>query len=287
MTTLDPRITPFKDGLAAEYLRDKVQAKVYAPAIRQQIIMPLLPLHKRPATTSMMETQLLLGAEFDMYDVAGSWAWGQEVTETGLGYVGYVPKMALSPPAFTPSHRVNVLRAPVFTKPDLKSPIRIDLPLNARFLAGEEDGAYVKAVGFGFLHKKHIVPLATKTKQVAAFVDFAELHLGLPYIWGGVSSDGLDCSGLVQTALRASGQDAPRDSDLQRQHLGAALRQSEPLKRGDLVFWDGHVGIMQDSENLLHANGYHMVVASEPLKTATQRIKKSAGPILSYKRLVE
>ncbi|HHL42528.1 MAG TPA: NlpC/P60 family protein [Hellea balneolensis] len=282
MDKLDPRITPFKDGFAADHLKDKVDAKVYGAPIRQQIIMPVVPLHQRPATTSMMDTQLLLGTEFDMYDIAGSWAWGQEVTPAGFGYVGYVPKMTLAPPAFTPSHRVCVLRAPVFAKPDLKSPIRLDLPLNAKFLVEDTDGDYLKATGFGYIHKNHI---CQQTDKDTDFVQFAELHLGLPYVWGGISSDGVDCSGLVQSALRAAGQDAPRDSDLQQKYLGHEVKDYKQLRRGDLVFWLGHVGIMRDEKTLLHANAYHMTVASEPLEKATERISLSAGSILSIKRL--
>ncbi len=283
---MDKRITPYRDDLASVHLKGKVEAKNYSDAIRHQIMLPVIPLHKRPAAASGLDTQLVIGQLFDVYDVAQGWAWGQEVIDSGpfagQGYVGYVPKMALSLPVFAPTHRVKAMRAPVFAKPDLKSAIRNSLPLNAKIEAKERDGDYFIWEGQGFVHKNHLVEI---DKTEGDFVGVAEQHLGLPYVWGGISPDGVDCSGLVQTALRAIGLDAPRDADMQERALGKALPKNAQLKRGDLVFWTGHVGIMRDHKTLLHANAYHMVVASEPLELAKNRIGKTGGDISSIKRL--
>jgi len=278
----DTRTTPYKPDLAASHLKDVVHAKNYGDAVRHQVMMPVIPLHKTPANASMMDTQLLLGAEFDIYDIHNGWAWGQEVQADGKGYVGYVPNMALARGGNEPTHRINAIRAPVFIKPDLKTAIRTTLPLNAKVSVDGRDGDYFRIPDMGYVHTNHIASIADATRD---FVSFAELHLGLPYVWGGISPDGVDCSGLVQTSLRAVGSDAPRDTDMQEGSLGATIDKSTELMRGDLIFWKGHVGIMRDATTLLHANAHHMLVASEPLAEAIARIEKSAGPVTSIKRI--
>lgn len=282
----DARTTPYKTDLAATYLKDIVEAKNYGDAIRHQVMMPVIPLHKAPAASSMMDTQLLLGAEFDIYDIHNGWAWGQEVQEYGSnrsgGYVGYVPNMALARTPTAPTHFISAIRAPIFIKPDLKTAIRTTLPLNAKVSVEGKDGDYLKIPEMGYVHINHI---STIEKANGDFVSIAELHIGLPYVWGGISPDGVDCSGLVQTALRAVGQNAPRDADMQETALGTELAKNTELKRGDLIFWKGHVGIMRDTNTLLHANAYHMMVTSEPLADAISRIEKTAGAVTSIRRL--
>ncbi|MCF6275423.1 MAG: C40 family peptidase [Robiginitomaculum sp.] len=284
---LDTRITPYKPDLAASHLKDVVEAKNYGDAIRHQVMMPVIPLHKAPASASMMDTQLLLGAEFDIYDIHNGWAWGQEVVPDGngqdcKGYVGYVPNMALARGAADPTHRISAIRAPVFIKPDFKTAIRTTLPLNAKLSVDGRDGNYMRIPDMGYVHVNHI---ATNSAANGDFVSVAELHIGLPYVWGGISPDGVDCSGLVQTALRATGQDALRDADMQEATLGIEIAKDTELKRGVLIFWKGHVGIMRSAQTLLHANAFHMQVASEPLVQAISRIEKMAGAITSIKRL--
>lgn len=282
----DPRITPYKADLAASYLKDVVEAKNYGDAIRHQVMMPVIPLHKTPANASMMDTQLLLGAEFDIYDIHNGWAWGQEVQVDGSkhseGYVGYVPNMALARGAAEPTHQISTIRAPVFIKPDLKTAIRTTLPLNAKLSVDGRDGDYLRILDMGYVHVNHITTIESASGD---FVSVAELHLGLPYVWGGISPDGVDCSGLVQAALRAVGKNTLRDTDMQEASLGKEITKNTELMRGDLIFWKGHVGIMRDANTLLHANAYHMLVASEPLAQAVARIEKSAGPVTSIKRI--
>ncbi|MCF6219897.1 MAG: C40 family peptidase [Robiginitomaculum sp.] len=286
MSTPDPRITPYKPDLAASHLKGVVEAKNYGDAIRHQVMMPVIPLHKAPASASMMDTQLLLGAEFDIYDIHNGWAWGQEVQADGKGYVGYVPNMALARGVTEPTHRISVIRAPVFIKPDLKTAIRTTLPLNAKVTNQGQDGDYVRIPDMGYIHVNHIDAIAdTITDTKGDFASIAELHRGLPYVWGGISPDGVDCSGLVQTSLRAVGQEAMRDADMQEATIGTGIDKGTNLKRGDLVFWKGHVGIMRDAQTLLHANAHHMLVVSEPLGQAIARIEKTAGAITSIKRL--
>ena len=156
------------------------------------------------------------------------------------------------------------------------------LPLGARLREFSTHREFIRIGRGHYIHRSHIGPIDTYETD---FTAIAERHLGLPYIWGGVSSDGLDCSGLVQSALWSIGQACPRNSGEQQAALGKPIDIAAPLQRGDLIFWKGHVGIMQDSDMMVHANGYHMKTHSEPLKTAAARIKKSAGPITAIKRL--
>jgi len=151
-------------------------------------------------------------------------------------------------------------------------------------VTGEPAGDFLKT-STGYLHKEHIQTLSQASRH-ADWVSAAESLIGRPYIWGGISSLGLDCSGLVQTALRLCGLDAPRDSD-QQAGMGESMSLSglDKLRRGDLIFWIGHVGIMTSQTRLLHANAHHMMVAAEPLSTARDRIRESAGPMTAIRRL--
>lgn len=251
----------------------------------QQICIPVAPLHQKDDPNSGLDSQLVFGTLFNVYEESGDWAWGQEVQPDKAGYVGYVPRAALIAATHTPTHRVNVLKAPVFSQPDLKSPIRYLLPLNSFVTLYHNQGEYHHVVTGGYVHCNHFV---SKSAKSGDFVAFAELHSGLPYIWGGISSDGLDCSGLIQSSLRAVGRQAPRDSDMQERALGKPIAFNSNLtglERGDLVFWKGHVGIIADPTTLLHANAHHMCVESEPLHEAARRIEMTAGPITSIKRL--
>lgn len=271
-----------------------VQANLAEPVL-YQVCLPLAPVHKSPDPASPLDTQIVFGGGFMVTEIKDGWAWGQEVKESESregeargdndGYIGYVPLIALIPHRFASTHCICVLRAPIFTKPHLKSAIRQYLSLNAHVRVDGEDGDYRHVLDLGWVHKNHLMPIASLDGD---FVEIAELHFGLPYVWGGISSDGLDCSGLVQTALRAIGRDAPRDAYRQETVLGVSVEIREDLsglRRGDLIFWKGHVGIMGDADMLLHANAYHMGVAIEPLRQAVDRIAQSAGPITSIKRM--
>ena len=199
--------------------------------------------------------------------------WGQSKTQLQgrkfPGYVGWVPKRALGERAAA-THQIVSLSAPVFSQDNIKSPVKICLPLGAAFSALQRQSSddFIE-IDEGFLHAAHVKSLGEKSKETD-WVTIAEGLMGRPYIWGGVSSFGLDCSGLVQTALRTIGKDAPRDSD-QQMSLGQEVTDGA-LRRGDLVFWKGHVGIMQSETQLIHANAYHMMVASEALDVAKSRI---------------
>lgn len=284
----DPRLTPARPDLAAAHLRGRVAAGRYAQGTLMRVVATHAALRREPRSDASLDTELLAGEAFIAYETdENGFAWGQSV---GDGYVGYVAREDLDPQAPEPTHRVTALRSPLYPGPSLKLPTNRFLSLNARLHVSAVEGGYARidcgSHGGGYVHTAHIAPLdALEDDPVAV----AERFLHTPYLWGGRTSIGLDCSGLVQLALAAAGIDAPRDADMQEARLGEALAIDDALahlRRGDLVFWKGHVGIMCDGETLLHANGHHMATAREPLATARARIAENRyGPITSIRRL--
>jgi len=270
----DNRVTPVRPDLAAAHLKGTVDAPRYAEGEKFSVCAGRTGLRVRPSTDAAQDSELLFGEVFTVYDRAHGWAWGQAANDL---YVGYVAEEALTAP-FAAEAKVSALLAPVFPAADLKTPVRDFLPLNAAVPVLAREGDYVN-VGTGFVHRRH---LAAETQK--DFVAIAERFLGVPYVWGGKTAAGLDCSGLIQTALQAVGKAAPRDTDMIEKALGDAVPISG-VRRGDLVFWKGHMGVMLDEKRLLHANAFHMAVAIEPLAEAIARIEKAAGPVTSVKRL--
>jgi hypothetical protein len=272
----DRRVTPARPDLAAAHLKGKVDAPRFVDGEKFTIGVGRASLKVRPSDDAAQDSELLFGEVFTAYDRASGWAWGQAANDL---YVGYVRESALTKP-FAVEAKVSALMAPVFSAADLKTPVRDLLPMNAAVPIMACDGDYVN-IGTGFVHQRHLLPEAEKD-----FVAIAERFLGVPYVWGGKTAAGLDCSGLIQTALQAVGKAAPRDTDMMERSLGErALAASEPLQRGDLVFWKGHMGVMLGDKRLLHANAFHMMVAIEPLAQAIPRIDGVAGPVTSVKRL--
>lgn len=272
----DPRIT------IARIARDRLSTST--------IITPIATLHRKASRRSGQETQLLYGHQFDVYNIAKGWAWGQARSPIKnskvKGYVGYIPVKMLEERESTASHIISSLKAPVFVAPDIKSHIIQSFPMGALVKGQGRHSSFVQIGGGGYVHHKHLCKI-NDAPAVSDFVALAESHLGLPYVWGGISTDGLDCSGLVLSSLRATGRDAPRDADMMENDIGYDVAVSQRgLKRGDLVFWKGHVGIMQSSKHMIHANAFHMKVESELLREAVQRIEASGGgPMTAIKRL--
>ena len=250
----------------------------------------MAPLHRKASRRSGQETQLLYGHHFDVYEIKKGWVWGQASSpikgSKQKGYVGYVPAKFLGDKKIRASHVVTALKAPMFREADIKSQIVQSLPLGAHINGQGRHPNFVQIGGDGYIHRRHLRKI-TEPPETVDYVDIAESHMGLPYVWGGITTDGLDCSGLVLSSLRAAGQDTLRDTDMMEAELGYHLKVTQRgLKRGDLVFWKGHVGIMQTTTRLLHANAHHMCVESEPLKEAAARILAAGGgPITAIKRL--
>jgi cell wall-associated NlpC family hydrolase len=200
--------------------------------------------------------------------------------------VGYLPSDALGEPGPALTHKVTATRTFVYPGPSLKLPFVDFLTLNTKVTVTKIQGDYAELASGGFVFAAHLASPDTKEPD---FVSVAERLLHVPYLWGGKTSLGTDCSGLAQTSLAAAGIAAPRDSDMQERQLGVSLEVREDLgglQRGDLVFWKGHVGMMLDATRLLHATGFTMTVDIEPLAVAEARIRKvDHGPITSIKRL--
>ena len=274
---LDSRIHAARGDLADLSLAGVLFSAHYARSIELTCVAAGTPLLSSPAVTATAVSELLRGESFHALDMTTDWAWGFCGHD---GYVGYVRREALDTHEET-NHRIFAGTAPLFSAADIKSPIRDYWPGGALFTGQAADGFV--ACAEGYVHERHAVSAdATESDWVAV----ALRYLGQPYVWGGRGHRGIDCSGLVQVALGQCGIKAPRDTDLQREGIGNPLPSDEPLKRGDFVFFPGHVGIMTGGENLLHANAHWMAVVVEPLADVVVRLAADhAEPIISRRRI--
>lgn len=279
----DPRITPARGDIAAAHLEGVTPAERYVTGAAYQVTAGVAAIRRAAVGDGEMISQALHGETLTLYDEVDGWGWGQLSMD---GYVGYVEMDALSAPVLPVTHRVTALRTYVFSKPDLKSAPRFMISRNALLVAeGQADNGFVPAARAGWVWAGH---LSAPDAAAPDWVAVAESYAGAPYLWGGRESLGLDCSGLIQAALHAVGRDCPRDADMQEAALGAPVPVTPDfsgLRRGDLVFWRGHVGVMVDGDTMLHANAHHMATATEPLAQAAARIQTVAGPVTCITRL--
>ncbi len=277
---LDKRLHAYRSDLANENLREKIIAQKYVTGHTMEIIVPVTPLHREPSNFGMQVTQAIFGEKITAFDVAGDWIWCQLQKD---GYVGYIPSSVASPQLTEATHRVSVAKTFMYPEANIKSQPAVPAYLNARLEVIDTDGTFSKISNGSLVYSRHLEKLSEPARD---FVEVAEKFLDVPYYWGGKTSEGLDCSGLVQSSLEACGIPALRDTDMQEHQLGRSLliNDLDGLQRGDLVFWDGHVGIMCDAVTLLHANGFHMMTVKEPLAEAIQRIMPPGGPVSSIKR---
>lgn len=279
---LDPRMTPARGDLAAKYLEGKVQADRFVTGEEFEVVAPIAPVREQPSSNAMLMTEALRGERVTVYDRNGEgWAWGQLGDD---GYVGWLPDTALLKPAAAPTHKISALRTLAFPGPSIKLPPADTLVLGSKLTIAREDGSFAVTREGTFLPKTHLAPLDHREPD---FVAVAERFVGTPYLWGGKSGLGIDCSGLVQVALISAGTGCPRDSDMQQEGLGRALEPHERsrLQRGDLIFWKGHVAIVRDASTMVHANAHHMATVIEPIEPAIARIKAAGSEILAIKRL--
>lgn len=281
MTELDPRLHAFRPDLADAALFGRVAADRYAEPRLAQVGDARLSVRKAPRFDAMQLTEALMGEALRVFDEQEGWAWVQLSQD---GYVGYVTANALSARIVTPTHRVAVPATFLYPQASLKTQPATSVTLNAGLTITGEAGAFSRLADGRFVFTAHLQPVGSPARD---FVSVASLLRNAPYYWGGKSVHGLDCSGLVQLALEACGLAAPRDSDMQEKGLGQACDPGDlsALRRGDLVFWRGHVGIMTGPDSLLHANAHHMMVMEEPLRAAVERIAGQYGAVTGIRRL--
>lgn len=276
MTAPDPRMLPANGYAAAIELKGEIEAARFVKGNVLTVQQPLLNITDKPrgARTS----QLLFGERFRVIDERDGYAFGQAERD---GYCGYVVAGALgrSEPA---THWIAAPATHLYPKGELKSPPEVAVFFGSQVHVTSEHGDFLR------IHTGHYIPRAHLQPLKARFADpvgVADLFLGTPYLWGGSSRWGIDCSGLVQQALLACGMDCPRDSD-QQEALGRELHHGEPFMRGDLVFWKGHVAIMASEDMMIHANAHHMAVAYESFAEARKRMREgTTGDVTSKKRL--
>ncbi len=264
----DPRVNAYRPDLAAASLRGVVRAERYVDGVACQMRAGFAALNEEPSFESRQASQLLFGEVFTVYEERDGWAWGQNATD---GYVGWTRIEGLEMEPAEPTHTVAALRTYLFPAPDLKTPPLDMLSLGCAVTVTGTEGNWSAVAGGGFVYSRH---LATRGAKPADPVDTALRFLEAPYLWGGRTSLGLDCSALVQLALAAAGIACPRDSDQQAAAVGALVSDDgagHAFRRGDIVFFPGHVGIMADATDLVHANAFHMCVAREPLAEVVRR----------------
>src|SRR5665647_1023453 len=279
MAKLDPRTNAFRPDLAAKHLQGQVEAGRFVEGTRYEVVDPIADLRREPSHQAALDTQALLGETMMLYESdQEGWCWGQLERD---GYVGYLSANALGPAGPKPTHRVCVPRTFGFPGADIKLPPMTALPMGARLaIVGQHAGFALDTFNWHY-PLSHVAPLS---KRQPDFVAVAESLLGAPYLWGGKTALGIDCSGLVQIALQSAGIEAPRDTYMQETALGTASPLAG-LKRGDLIFWKGHVAIARDAATIIHANAHHMMVAIEPAAEAIARVKATGSDVTSVKRL--
>lgn len=273
----DPRLTPANARVAAAHLQGLVQAKTFAKGTVQQVKVPIADIWD--ATQTHRQRQLLRGEKVRVFETHNGMNFVQSVKD---GYVGYVTDGQLGAPD-APTHMIAVQASHIYQRPDVTCADALWHSFGTQLQVIGDDGMFFSLAGGGYVPKLHLRPM---NKPFTDPVTVAQMLFGVPYLWGGNSAVGIDCSGLVQAGYLSCGQLCPADSDLQMQALGQTLPDDMAPQRGDLYFWKGHVAMAVDDQTLIHANGYHMAVAYEPIADTVQRMEAQGdGPLLARKRV--
>jgi cell wall-associated NlpC family hydrolase len=268
--SLDHRLHAYRPDLADAALAGRVDAARFVAGSAARVSVPVIGLRPRPEMAAGIDTELLLGERAAVFEREDGWCW---VKAGADGYVGYLPEAAVSFDAAMPTHIVVAQRSPLYAEPELRKPHIGFLSMGSQVRVSSEAEArgnrYVVLEDGTALFAKHVRPIGAASDE--DYIDIAARFIETPYLWGGRSGFGIDCSGLVQLAMAMAGKAAPRDTDMQATGLGEPIER-DALRRGDLVFWKGHVAIMEDAETIIHANGNTMTVARENFSAAVERI---------------
>ncbi|RWQ20566.1 NlpC/P60 family protein [Mesorhizobium sp.] len=285
MTARDARLHAFRSDLADARLKGEVAADRFVAGRPVRISAAVADIRKAPRPDAGVNTQALFGDDVLVFEDAEGWAWIQSERD---GYVGYVADTVLGGRDHAPTHIVSVPRTFLYPGPDLRLPLSGQLSMGSAVTvtgAAETRGTHYALLPSGAaVISGHLRPLG---EPAADYVAVAEAFLGTPYLWGGASGFGIDCSGLVQLAMHMAGRQVLRDSDMQAATIGEPLDPGPDLaalRRGDLVFWKGHVAVMADPETMIHANGHTMLVSREGFRQAVARIGYLYGGPTGFRR---
>lgn len=270
MTTLDRRLHAFRPDLAEASLEGQVEAARFVAGTPARVAVPVAALRPEPDAARGIDTELLYGEDVTVFDRANGWCWVKAASD---GYVGYIEEEALSEGEAAPTHIVTVQRTFLYREPELRKPYKSILSMGSRVrITGDAEARgnhYVVLEDGTAIFTKHVRPIGAGSDE--DYVATAARFVETPYLWGGRSGLGIDCSGLIQLSMLMTGSSAPRDTDMQAKGLGEPIDRAE-IRRGDLVFWKGHVATFEDPETILHANGHTMTVARENFEAAVKRI---------------
>lgn len=271
----DPRLTPANARVAAIELNGQMGKVDYRKGEWKQCNAPISELRSKPDGTIC--SQILFGERFRVLEELAGWAFGQCERDN---YVGYVKSSTLGDSA-PRTNWVKSLVALKYPEIDIKSAPSGWFSFGSRMQVVNRVDNFCELAEGGFVPSMH---LYNDSNRPSDHLTLASLFLGLPYYWGGNGSLGVDCSGLVQMASQAIGYNCPRDSDMQWQWMKTIDR--EEANAGDFVFWQGHVGILSENQNLIHSTAHHMQVVCEPLEWVEQRIGKNRDvEFLGFARL--
>lgn len=274
--TFDRRRVPVNDRVVAQHLAEAFPDRTPVAPEPARIVRPVADILNAPG--GARDRQALLGQRFDVLERRDGHAFGWAPASS---YVGWVAEAALAGGA-SEQGTASLIRARqshAYARPDFKSPEQLALPHGAVVHVRAYEGRFAET-SHGWIPQAHLAP------DMGDPVDTALIYLGTPYLWGGNSCWGIDCSGLVSAAFSGRGVPVPGDSDQQLAELGQALPADAPVQRGDLFFWKGHVGLIEDADTLLHANAHHMAVVREPLQAAIARIADQGdGPVIGRRRV--